>query len=87
MIIQSHKAFAFNESRFTVSLVMENLLEELSPEESNLEDLKKILEVESALNELEKKGISWTVSENGEKALIKFFHKNKNIFSTELEVL
>jgi hypothetical protein len=87
VIVQSHKAFAYNESRFTVSLVMENLLEELTPESSRIEEVKRILEDESLLNELEQKGISWSVEEVDGKADIQFFHKNKKIFSAELDLL
>ncbi len=86
VVIRSQNAFPFNESRFTVSIVMENLLEELNPKTYQFNDLKAALEDEVKLNELAKKRISWELTEKNGKAYIKFIYRKKTIFSTELEL-
>jgi hypothetical protein len=86
IVIRSHNAFPFNESRFTVSIVMENLLEELNPKTYQFSDLKAAIEDEAKLNELTKKRISWELTEKDNKAYLKFTYRKKTIFSTELQL-
>ena len=86
VVLQSHKAFAHNDSRFTVSLVMENILEELDPKSYSIEELEDILKEENELNEMTKKGITWKVEKVEGKASIQFIHKERVVFKTLLEL-